>query len=350
MADYDPAVDAIAALRAKTKLQMHAVARLLKTDGPALSVLRWVIGQADCDRATASMVFWRLLCLPAGEAVQNRAAVLEAIVERARANEFGESGIAWDGLEAVDRTPLVGGAAVLAYDFGEVPGALFGPFRGTAPEPATHAFFEVPYEDDDAFDSLWRKNPLFAAATDWLAGKPAGAWMAAVEELCASHPDELYRWMVIQPECPKSVAGQIFWMQDPEWYSRGMLSGASGKPVGSYASVFGLLGPIIERWSTTGFAADPLDFSRFAQPAKYRKLLSEFPSRPDPLGIPTDLLDPIPGSQPEVPRICEDFDFWYIKRGFSGMAQRPRAAAVAEWELSRKPEAPRGWSWRNLFR
>lgn len=80
--------------------------------------------------ATASMVFWRLLCLPAGEAVQNRVAVLEAIVERARAHEFGESGIAWDGLEAVDRTPLVGGVAVLACDFGEVPGALFGPSRG----------------------------------------------------------------------------------------------------------------------------------------------------------------------------------------------------------------------------
>lgn len=175
--------------------------------------------------------------------------------------------------------------------------------------------------------------------------------MAAVEELYASHPDELYRWMTLQPECPEPVAGQIFWMRDPVWYARGMLSGPGEKPEGSYAHGFDLLGPILDRWRTTGFAPNHLDFSRFASPAKYRALLREFPAKTDPLEIPASLLDPVPGTRPKVPRICDDFNFWCIKRGLGGLVPRPRSVAVKEWKLSLKPAEPsRGWRWRDLLR
>ncbi len=357
MPDYDKvAAEAIAALQTKTQPQRHAIARLLKPDGPSLQVLRWIIGQPDCDVATASLVFWRLLCLPPEDPVHaapSRAAVLELIVMRSRANAYRESGIAWNGAEAWYRTPLVSGTPLPDLSAAEIPCALFGPFPGETPEPVTLAFLDAPYEEDDAFDSLWRTSPNLTAAADWLIGKPAEVWMGAVEQLCASHPDELYRWIVLQPECPAPVAGQIFWMRDPVWYASGMLSKPVDKLEGSYAHAFDLLGPILERWRTTGFAPSQLDFSRFASPAKYRALLSEYPTRPDPLQIPTNLLDPVRGTRPEVPRICDDFNFWCIKRAFSGLAPRPRSAAVNEWQLSLEPAPPepsRGWQWRDLFR
>jgi hypothetical protein len=104
-------------------------------------------------------------------------------VKRARANEYGGSGIAWDGVEVWDRTVLVGGKPSLDLNASETPPTLYGPFKGETAEPATHAIFEVPYEEDDAFDALWRINPKLAAAADWLNGKSAEAWMAAVDEL-----------------------------------------------------------------------------------------------------------------------------------------------------------------------
>jgi hypothetical protein len=356
MTGYDPVPDAIVALQAKTPSQRHAIVRLLKPDGPSLQVLRWIVRQPDCDVATASMIFWRLRCLPPKEpakAAEDRGQILELIVTRACANEYSENRIAWDGIEAWHRTVLVGAEPSLDWNTGEIPRALFGPFAGEYPEPAKYAFFEVPYEEDDSFDALWFINPDLAAAADWLIGKPAEVWMAAVSELAGAHPDELYLWMVLQPECPAPVAGQIFWLHDPVSYSRGMLGKSSETPVGSYAMLYALLGPVLDRWSTTGFVPNNLDFSRFASPAKYRALLSEFPGRPDPLQIPADLLDPVPGRRPEVLRNRDEFDFWYIERSLGAHVPRPRSAAVKEWNLSLKPAPPepsRGWRWRDIFR
>jgi hypothetical protein len=355
MPDETPVADVIAALAAKSPAQRHAIARLLQPDGPSLDVLHWIAGQPDCDLATASMIFWRLLCLPANEsvhAVQHRARVLELVLARSRGNEYRESRVGWDGMEVWDRTVLVGGTPSLPLPAGAIPTVLFGPFTGETPGPATHAFFEVSYEEDDAFDSLWRINRELAAAADWLTGKPAEVWMAAVEELYATPPNELYLWMVTQPECPAAVAGQIFWLCEPELLARDILSGTI-KPKGALAEQFAVVGPVIDRWRASGFTPSDLDFSRFARPAKYRAVLGEFPGKPDPLQIPHGLADPVQGRRPEVPRICDEFAFWCIKRGLSSFVPRPRSAAMTEWKRSLAPAPPepsRGWRWRDLFR
>jgi len=345
MADYDPVPDAIDALQTKTQPQRFAIARLLDLNGPALEVLRWIVEQPDCDRTTASMVFWRLLRLTPEN--PQRVPTLDIIRQRMGETAYGEAGIAWDGLEAWDRTPLISASA------GETPPGLFGPFDGETPEPATHAFFDAPYEDQDSFDSLWRKEPYLAAAADWLIGKSAEVWMAAVTELYSGHANDLYRWIVQQPECPAPVAGQIFWMADAMWYSQGMLGESTEKPEGVYAHVFELLDPLLDRWRTTGFVPSDLDFSGFARPAQYRALLSKFPGKADPLEIPAGLLDPVPGRKPAALRLCGDFNFWCIKCSFGGLVPHPRAAAVKDWQQSLKPHAPApasGWRWKDLFR
>ena len=352
MNGYDPVPDAIAALQTKTALQRHAIARLLQPHGPSLEVLRWVAAQPDCDLATAAMIFWRLFCLPPLDGAQDRVTTLELIMMRVRANEYGQAAISWDGMEVWDRTSLVGGPPIPSLKALEVPQELFGPFEGAVPEPASHAFFDVPYAkaEDDAFDSLWRVTPALAASADWLVNKPAEVWMATPMELAGGHPTELYLWMLRQPECPAPVAGQMFWLCDPIGYAKRLLAGSSETRGGVFA--FDLLGPILDRWRTTGFAPSDLDFSGVACPAEYRALLNEFPGKPDPLHIPANLLDPVPGKTPVALRLTEDFDFWCIKHS-SGQIPRPRSAAVQEWQRSltpRDPEPPRGWKWRDLLR
>jgi len=352
---YDPVPDAIAALQTKTASQRQAIARLLGPDGPSLEVLGWVVTQPDCDVATAAMIFWRLLTLPIvnpSHNAQDRVPILERIVNGLRDNEYGPAANAWDGKEAWDRTPLIGGMPLPGLNGIQIPHGLSGPFVGHPPEPASYAFFEIPYAkgEDDIFDSLWRVTPANAAAADWLIGKSADVWMAAPLELAGRHPTELYLWMLRQPECPTPVAGQVFWLCDPIEYSRRMLDPSSQKFGGLFS--FDLLSPILDRWRTNGFAPSDLDFSRFARPAEYRALLNEFSGKPDPLQIPADLLDPVPGKPPAVLRLTDDFDFWCITHS-GGHVRRPRSAAVQEWQrrlTPNVPEPPRGWKWRDLFR
>ncbi|MFN7920203.1 MAG: hypothetical protein U0Q16_08905 [Bryobacteraceae bacterium] len=298
------------------------------------------------------MVFWRLLRIPPEgplDADPHRSPIREIIVTKSRRGEYTNSGIAWDGAEAWYRTALVD----VNRGTRDISSALFGPFLGEKPEPATHAFLDFPRAEDDAFDSLWRTSPQLAAASDWLIGKPAHAWMAAVEEVYASHPGDLYRWIVQQPECPAPVAGRIFWMHDPVRRLRGMINSPGEKPRGSDAIVHDLLGVILDRWRTNGFAPSNLDFSCFARPNEYRAILREFPGQPDPLAVPAGLLDPAPGMPLEDSRLCDDFDFWCIKRGIGGLVPRPRSAAIQEWQLSLRPAPPepsKKWRWRDLLR
>src|SRR5438034_196884 len=68
---------------------------------------------------------------------------------------------------------------------------------------------DAPYESDDMFDSLWERQPVHADIVDWLTGKPESVWLAAVDDLRSSHPDEIYDWMHAQPECAQSVKDKI---------------------------------------------------------------------------------------------------------------------------------------------
>jgi len=334
MSEYNPIPDAIDFLACRTPLERHAIARLLDTDGPALPVLKWMIEQPDCDGATAATTFWRLRGLPvrafrARHAdIQDRSALLESIAANVRAGRYGPMKIAWDGLEAWDRFRLIGAPQadrVRAPDI-DTPALLAGPFGTAKPEPAQYAFFGSPYDADDIFDSLWRRPPMYVATADWLADKSADIWMAAVDELQGSHPTEIHEWMVLQPECPSSLAGQIFWLHDPLFHAKQQLEGRA--PLSR-----GVIDHVLARWTKNNLAPCDLAFSRYSNPAGYRALLEGFPDQPDPLDIPPSLLDPANGRVPASVRLSGDFDFWFIRVGLGGLVPRPRAAALAAWRV-----------------
>lgn len=322
MAAYDPKPDAIDFLSRKSPVERHAIARLLDVDGDALAVLRWIAEQPDCDGTTAAMIFWRLWSLPAIDAAAREAA-LQAIVAR----DHAAATIAWDGLETWQRTRLIGAPRADGLKSADlaVPARFHGPFGTTVPEPAKYVFFDHDYADDDIFDSLWRTAPIYAQATDWLAGKPAETWMAALDELVGGHPDSIHEWMLAQPECSAPVAGQIFWMHEPGFFARERLQGRQ-------AALPRALDLALARWRKGDLAPSDLDFSRYAGTDGYRKLLASFPGRTDPLGIPQDLLVPRNGRVPARSALRAEFDFWFIAVDIGGQAPRPRVAATAAWQ------------------
>ena len=338
MSEYNPIPDAIGFLGRRTPIERHAIARLLDIDGPALPVLKWIIEQPDCDGATAAMIFWRLRSLPARPFREREAdmaariAVLESIAANARAGRYAAAAIAWDGLEAWDRSRLIGAPHIdgLSMPATGIPASLAGPFGTARPEPAKYAFFESTYDDDDIFDSLWRNPPIYAAAADWLADKRAEIWIAAVDELRASHPHEIYEWMVLQPECPSSVAGQIFWLHDPLFHAKQQLEGRA--PLASRE----VIGRILARWRKNDFAPCDLDVRRYSNPAGYRALLKGFPGQPDPLDIPPGLLEPPAGRAPASLRLGDDFDFWFIRVSLGNLVPRGRDAALAAWKANKQ--------------
>ncbi len=201
---YDPVPDAVEFLATRTPAQRHAIVRLLAThnrDARALPILRWVIEQDDCDLATAAMTYWRLRAAPDDADTPERQEILAVIL--ARAHTYSGPAIAWDGRAAWERTPLIGAPA---------PGAsarLSGPFGTVQAGPVGQVFFDVPYDTDDIFDSLWERQPVYADIVDWLTGKPESIWLAAIDDLKSSHPDKIYDWMHAQPECPQSVKDKL---------------------------------------------------------------------------------------------------------------------------------------------
>lgn len=341
---YDPVPDALAFLAAKSPIERHAIARLLALDGAALAVLRWIVDRPECDLATAAMTFWRLRSLGPDEYgartvdLPARGAVLEAIAANARVGRYAAAEIAWDGLEAWDRTPLIGAPPLegVAVREDAVPAALAGPFGSATPEPMKYAFFDHDYGDDDIFDAMWRHHPDHVAAADWLAGKPAEVWMAAVDDLRSGHNSDLYAWMLRQPDCPASVAGQIFWVLEPAWAARYRLEGSDHRVEGVEVVELAL-----RRWQAGDLLPCDLDFRRYSDPAGYRAALDAFPGRADPLAIPADLLDPPPGRAPPEIILDEDFDYWALRTRLASIVSRPRSAALAEWERSKAYDAER---------
>ena len=260
---YDPYPDATAFLLRLSPLQRHAVARVLDVDGKALPILQWLVDRPDCDLATAAMIFWRVRSLPsrwtdpADTAARN--ALLEAIAAKVRAGLYGAPTIAWDGYEAWDREPLIGAAPLAGIATADaLPAALSGPFGAARAEPAMHAFLDESFETDSVFDSLWRVPPKEAAAADWLIGRPAHDWMAAIDDWLPGHPDDIFEWMLRQPECPQSVAGQIFWLWGHDTVTLPNLDGSA-----EHSDE--LVARVLERWRLGSFVPCDLDFSRYAR-------------------------------------------------------------------------------------
>jgi len=335
--------EAIAVLALRSPDQRHAIARLLDLDD-ALDVLRWIAAQPDCDRATAAMIFWRAW-LPAVDghgaeaaAVRGacaRSALIEDILARWSGAAWPMSDLGWDGREAWDGTELVvlppPGTAERAYwDSLKIPPDLRGPFAGRTPATARRAFFDFDPVDDDIFDSLWRHHPQWVAVTDWLDGKPSDAWLAVVDALTGSHPDDIYGWMIEQPACTRAVAARIFWWCEPGWYAKRQFDGEQAFA----GDVDRLIDRILARWRADGFADDGIGFDGNGA---YRALLALYPGRDDPFAIPADLLDGHAGRAPEPVSPATDIDFWYFVCDLGGGV--PRGAGEAEWQAWRAEHA-----------
>jgi hypothetical protein len=338
---YDPYPDAIAFLLRRSPLERHAIARVLDLDGTALAILQWLVDRPDCDLATAAMIFWRVRTLPSLRSATTdtaaRNALLETVIAKVRAGRYGAPEIAWDGYEAWSREPLIGAAPLGGIAVADtLPDALSGPFGSERAEPATHAFLDEPYDADDIFDSLWRIHPKVAAAADWLIDRPAHDWMAAVDDLLSSHPEEdVFPWMLRQPECPRSVAGQIFWL----WgHGTVTLPELEGSAVHSDE----LVALILERWRLGNLVPCDLDFSCYANPETCRELNEELASRGGRLDMFADLLDPHPGRKPPATKLGDDFDAWLLGQS---LEPRPRSAAIAQWRADRRARGkrPRGY-------
>jgi hypothetical protein len=333
---YDPVSNAISLLKRKRPIERLAIARLLDVDGACLRVLHWLVDQPDCDLATAAMVFWRLRGLPPRPvaptpAIAERSPIAELIVARAGQGGYENQSLAWDGLEAWDLVPLIGASKlddVMPPD-AAIPRTLYGPFSGQKAELALNVLLD---EDEDASisETLWRIPPVYVAGADWLIGKPANVWMAAVDDLSGRDPDDIFEWMLSRPECPSSVAGLIFW----RWSGGGddvtsaMLEGHEAHP----DPVIALL---LERWRNGDLADCRLDFSAFATAAAIQAALDRLKENPAVERF-AGLLAPVRGEPIEPVRLYDDFDYFCFAVDLGGSVPRPREAAIAAWEASRR--------------
>ncbi|MBX9858522.1 MAG: DUF4274 domain-containing protein [Sphingomonas sp.] len=297
--------DTVAFLRRRTPLERHAIARILDTDGNALAVLKWIVAQEDCDPATMAMIFWRLRSVsPRDDQRFDFADARNDVLRLIKAKAFDDSAspprIAWDGLEAWTRSPIIDATPLSGIeDDIDVYPRFCGPFGEEVAEPACFAFLDVDYSTDDLFDALWRVHYDEVAVVDWLQGKSADVWLAAVDDLLGSHPDAIFEWMVEQPECPDAVAARIFWDYDTK----------------------SLRSSILKRWRSSGFVKSGLDFRQYVGDRDYD-------------GLPADLTAPQPGRVPLAVNLAEDFVWWVASVSIGGLVARPRHRAEAEWRAA----------------
>lgn len=291
----NPDADAVEFLRRRSPLERHAIARVLDVDGPPLAVLDWIVAQPDCDLATLAMTYWRVACLPptnhdlAADFTASRHVVLGHIRERMRTAAAPSAAIAWDGREAWDLVPLVDAPPVPGIELEPAPPGLAGPFGTLRPEPALFAFLDEDYATDDIFDSMWRHWYLSVAVVDWLDGKSAAAWLAAIDDLMGKHPDDVFAWMVRHPDCPEAVGARLLRDYDDD----------------------GLRASIRARWRGQDFATSGIE--------------------PPPAGRDSNTPDRI--------NLYEDFNWWVAAVSLGGLVPRPRARAIATWrtDLAAKP-------------
>ena len=145
--------------------------------------------------------------------------------------------------------------------------------------------------------------------------------MKAVEDLLSHHPDDAFEWMLRQPECPRSVAGQMFWMWGHDTITLAELEGSS-----THSDE--LVALVLERWRSGTFAPCDLDFSRYANSESYRELAEEVLSH-GRLEVFADLLNPRAGRMPPATNLDDDFAYWLLQ---VELEPRPRSAAIATWK------------------
>lgn len=314
--DLIPDPEAVTFLQRRSAQERHALARLLDVEGEALAILKWIVDQPACDQATIAMTFWRLRGLPPRDQsganfLEARNRVLESIAARLQAAATPAARIAWDGREAWTLDQLIAAPKLDGIiDQPDLAARLTGPFGTEQTEPASFAFFEEDYGTDDIFDSMWRTWYADAAIADWLEGKPADVWLAALEDLYPSHPTQIFEWMVRHPQCPDAVAASLYWEYEHK----------------------GLRETIVERWRTTGFPRSGIGLERFAAGGRAAPRTS----------LPEGLAHPTPGRDPAPLNLREDFIWWAVGACHGGLVPRPRAKAEAEWRasLSQRPRGP----------
>jgi len=216
------APDAVSILERRTPAERHAIARLLDTR-EAIDLLGWIADQPDCDRATASMIFWRMLSIPGRydgpEDFAARNALLSRVLGRCRDGGYPSCDIAWDGLEAWERSSLIDASPVTGVQCAteSLPPMMRGPFGHQEARPAWDTLLDEDIAWDDIFDSMWCRHPDDAGVADYLIRQGAAVWLAAIDDLISADSKYLLEWMARQPECPKSAAGRIAHLLGQDW-------------------------------------------------------------------------------------------------------------------------------------
>lgn len=104
-------------------------------------------------------------------------------------------------------------------------------------------------------------------------------------------------WMLDQPQCTKQIAAAIFWATDPFF---GLEREAGGqKHFNPNVSVEDMvMQKVLRLWRTGKFKTG--DAHYVGKGDRYRSILARYPSIPDPLDVPLDLLDGFPSQNTEA--------------------------------------------------
>ena len=147
------------------------------------------------------------------------------------------------------------------------------------------------FQDDDDDD---RDRPQ--AMIDWLSDKDPDVWFDVTTSLNWDNSERVLAWIVSQPQCDRANAALVFWGCDPEYYAR---NSADAKPS---SDGFRLLDMVLRNWKSGFYTRAQLGWSEDHQQARYRKAIASLPRGVDPLAIPGDLLGPIKGRAPNIPK------------------------------------------------
>lgn len=149
------------------------------------------------------------------------------------------------------------------------------------------------------------------AMIDWLADKDPDVWFEVSKNLNWDSAEGVLEWIVSQPRCDRANAALIFWRADPAYYAKALAAGETPRD-----HFYPLVQAVLHRWKTGFYTRAELALDEADSGAeRYRMALA---GQRDPLALPVDLLAPLRGRKPRVPRALqatENAELWDLFYG-----------------------------------
>ncbi len=159
--------------------------------------------------------------------------------------------------------------------------------------------------DEQIANLVLEDGPHIAVDAHLKAMGPDGWHRLALYANWDSTEDDVWQWIVTQPDCDRATALAIFWKAEPEYYLRYL--DARSVPAGERAE-YGLLTIIRDRWLAGGYTRSELAFDPDvdAWPLDFTALRGQYGGRVDALMPPAmrvrlagrkidDAGEPLPG-------------------------------------------------------